>query len=202
MRTRLPLVIAVLGMLVVSGCTTTSPGTPLPGSSTGSSADSDLPTDGAPKVENPLDVSRFEQKPCDVLTPEDAEELNIPATGEQEGDSLGETCYWRNTQTRGSLAASFFSGDKRGLSSVYQEAKGSDFPYFEPIGDVEGHPAVAYNTEEEAPRTDCTVAVGLSDQLVFTARVALSDANLGRRKPCEVAADAAGMMMKTMLGAA
>jgi hypothetical protein len=204
-RTRLLLAVAVVAL--AAGCTTTSAGTPLPSPSASEELpppdpDEALPSDGAPKVENPLDVTQFEEKPCDVLTPEDAQELNLPATGEQRGDSLGQTCYWRNSETRGFLAVSFFSGDERGLSSIYREAKGSDFPFFEPIADIEGHPAVAYNVDEEEPRVNCVVALGLSDQLAFTVSVDLSEANIGEKDPCKTSADIAGMLMKTMLEAA
>lgn len=208
MRSRLPLVIATLSLIVVAGCTTTSEGTPLPGSTATSEAPSnepssdDLPSDGAPKVEKPLDAGRFEQNPCDALTPEDAQTLNLPPDGEQKGDSLGETCYWRNSQTRGALGLHFFSGDKRGLSSIYREAKRDDFKYFEPTEDIEGHPAVAYFPDAEKPTITCAVAVGLSDQLAVAAQVDLSDANIGHKDPCEAAAQVAGMAMKTMQEAA
>jgi len=205
-RTRLPLVLAVVGMVVVSGCTVPSAGTPLPASSTQTSAGvpgGALPSDGAPKVETPLDASHFEQEPCDVLKSEDAKTLNVPAEGEQKkGDSLGEWCVWFNHETHGSLAAYFFSGDKHGLSSVYQEAHATGWPYFERIDDIEGHPAVAYIIKEHKPQDSCAVAVGLTDQLAFTADVSLSDANLGKTEPCPLAAKAAGMMMRTMLEAA
>lgn len=200
MRTRLPVVLAVVGTVAVCGCTVPSEGTPLPVSSTQAPpSDSDLPSDGAPKVEDPLDVSHFEQKPCDALTPEDAKTLNVPPEGEQQkGDSLGEWCLWFNRDTNGSLAVYFFSGDKRGLSSVYAEARSANWPYFKRIDDIEKHPAVAYNIKEDKPEEGCAVAVGLTDQLTFAANVSLSDANLGKSDPCPLAAKAAGMLMRTM----
>jgi hypothetical protein len=211
-RSRRPLVIAAFGLLVATGCTTTSEGTPLPGSTSTSETPSnpssdeppsgDLPSDGAPKVEKPLDVSHFAQSPCDALTPENAQILKMPSVGEQSGDSLGNGCRWINKQTSGSLSIDFFSADRRGLSSVYREAKGSDFPHFEPIDDIGGHPAVAFHPEVAKPTVDCVVAVGVTDQLVFDARVALSDANIGKKDPCSLAAQAADMMMKTMQEAA
>jgi hypothetical protein len=206
-RNRLPLIVATLGVLVATGCTTTSEGTPLPGStSTSASSDEpssgDLPSDGAPKVNDPLDVSHFEKNPCDALTPENTQTLNLPPDGEQKGDSLGETCYWRNSQTRGTVGLHFTSGDKRGLSSLYREAKRDNFAYFEPIDDIEGHPAVAYFPDAKKPTITCVVAVGLSDQLMFAAQVDLSDANIGHKDPCEAAAQVAGMAMKTMREAA
>jgi uncharacterized protein DUF3558 len=201
-RTRLPLVLAVVGMVVVSGCTVPSAGTPQPASSTQPSLN-DLPSDGAPKVETPLGASHFEQKPCDTLKPEDAKTLNIPPDGEQQkGDTAGEWCIWTNRDTGGSLGVAFFSGDKRGLSSVYKQAHGSQWAYFEPIDDVEGHPAIAFDTTHRKPEDECSVVVGLTDELAFMTRVALSDANIGKSDPCPLTAKAAGMLLRTMREAA
>jgi len=188
-------------MAAVGGCTVPSAGTPLPASSVQppSGSDGDLPSDGAPKVENPLEASHFERKPCDVLTSEDAETLNIPPTGEQKSNpAIGESCLWYNHDTGGSLAATFYSKDKGGLSSVYREARTESWAYFERIDDIEGHPAVAFTLKEEKPEYGCVVVVGLTDQLTFSADVALSDANVGKSEPCPLAAKAAGMMVRTM----
>jgi hypothetical protein len=204
-RTRLSLLVATLGLIVVAGCTTTSEGAPLPDStstseapSSGESPSDDLPSDGAPEVEDPLDASHFEQNPCDALTSEDAEALNVPTPGEPTEVAFGKGCRWRNKQTQGVVGIQFYSTDKRGLSSVYREAKGSDFPYFEPIADIEGLPAVAYDPETAKPTGDCSVAVGVTDQLAFAVQLDLSSANTGQKDPCTVAAQAAGMMAKTM----
>jgi hypothetical protein len=202
---------AVFTMVVAAGCTTTSGGTPLPDpNSTADAPSSDEPSasaggdpsNGAPKVENPLDVSQFEQNPCDALTPEQAQELKVPATGELEDNGFGKTCYWRNSETGGMVGLHFFSEIKGGLSSVYLDAESKDFAYFEPIEDIEGYPAAAYDTKVEDPTTSCSVAVGVTDDLSFTVQVGLSNANVGQKEPCEVTAWATGMVMKTMLEAA
>lgn len=199
MRPRLSLVAAVLGAVVASGCTTATAGTPEAASTAESSAPSaDLPSDGAPKVETPLDVSHFEAEPCDALTTEDAKELNVPTPGKQSNNGVGQSCNWVNTQTGGALRLTFFSDEKRGLSSIYREAKAVGWPLFERVGDVEGHPAVAYSTSEAEPTYTCVVGVGVSDQLALATYATLSDANVGKRKPCEAAADAAGRLLRTM----
>jgi hypothetical protein len=196
---------ALLGVAMASGCTSATAGTPHAASSeTSSTSDQppgsgdDLPSNGAPKVDNPLDVSRFEEHPCEALTPADAETLNVPPTGEQSGDEAGETCYWRNSQTRGSLSLTFFSEDGHGLSSVYEDADSGEYQYFEPIEDIEGFPAVAFNPSANKPAVDCGVVVGVSDKLAFMARVALSEANVGKKEPCAAAAQAAGMLLTVM----
>jgi hypothetical protein len=203
MRSGLSLVVAVLGVALVSGCTVATAGTPeaastRTSSSSPSNPEEGLPSDGAPKVDNPLDVSHFEEHPCDALTAEDAKELNIPAGGSQSDNGAGLSCDWINHKTRGALRVSFFSETGRGLSGVYEEAKGSDWPLFKRIDDIEGHPAVAFNTSQAKPVYDCAVSIGLTDQLHFTTTATLSDANAGKRDPCEAAAHAASMVMRTM----
>lgn len=201
---RLSLVIAVLIVAAVSACTVATAGTPEAASPTTSASGGpsnpgeDLPSDGVPKVENPLDVSHFEEHPCDALTPEDAKELNIPAVGDQSDNGAGQSCDWVNRKTRGSLRASFFSETGRGLSGVYEEAKGSGWPLFQRIDDIEGHPAVAFNISQAKPIYDCAVAIGLTDRLSFTTTAMLSDANAGKTNPCDAAAQAAGMLLRTM----
>lgn len=196
---RLSLVIAVLIVAAVSACTVATAGTPEAASTSSSGSPAgDLPSDGAPKVENPLDVSRFEKEPCDALAAEDAKELNVPASGEQSENGIGLNCDWNNGETGGALGLSFFSDDERGLSSIYREAKARDWPHFEPVDDIEGFPAVAYSPKEKDPKSSCSVGVGVSDQLAIAVYVALSDANVGTRDPCEAAVLAAGMLMRTM----
>lgn len=214
MRKRLPLIIVALSVVIVaSGCTTALAGTPMPAGSSDTSPDpstqdppptsSDgLPSDGAPKVETPLDVARFEDDPCAMLNSAQTKELNVPATGEPTEVAFGKGCVWRNAQSRGRVEVQFFSTIKRGLSAVYHEAKSSNFPYFEQIEDIEGYPAVAFDLGSGKPTARCSVSVGVSDQLVFTTRGYLSGANMGQKDPCEMTARAAGMMMKTMRGEA
>lgn len=206
MRTRLAVALALASTVLASGCTVPSAGTPRPASTTQAptaNPDSALPSDGAPRVKNPLDASHFERHPCDALKSEDAATLNLPPDGKQESDvRIGESCLWYNHETGGSLGATFYSKSKRGLSSLYREAHKSNWAYFEQVDDIEGHPAVASSIKEDKPQYGCVVDVGLTDQLLFSSDVALSDANVGKADPCLLAAKAAGMMMRTIREAA
>lgn len=212
MRNRLPgIVLATLCVAAIAGCTTTSAGTPTPGpltssEDTASSAPSDeppdtgdLPSDGAPKVTNPFDASHFEQNPCDSLTSAQAQGLQV-GPGKRSDTNFGRGCSWRNSETNGSVSIDFLSEDKRGLSSAYRSNKNGDFTYFEPIGDVEGQPAVAYDIRSANPTAACTVAVGVTDKLMFATTIGLSANNVGHTDPCDLAATVAGTMVKNMQG--
>lgn len=211
-RIRLPFIAAVLGTVLVAGCTSTLAGTPVAGPGATSDApqstdptddpppEDDLPSDGAPKVEEPLVVAQYEQNPCAMLSADQTQALNVPATGEPTEVAFGKGCIWRNAESGGRVEVQFFSTIRRGLSAVYREAKANSFPYFERIDDIEGYPAVAFDLGSDKPTARCAISVGVSDQLVFTARGYLSDENIGRADPCQKTAEAVGMMMKTMRG--
>lgn len=207
MRTRLwGAALAGFSVAVLAGCTTTSSGTPLPGATssaedTPSSAPSEdndaLPSDGAPKVTNPIDASHFEQNPCDMLTTAQAQDLDL-GPGKRQDTNFGKGCSWRNAENGGSVSIDFATDDKRGLSSAYRSHANGDFTYFEPIDDIEGHPAVAYDINATKPTAACFVAVGLTDELTFSIRVALSAQNVDNKNPCELSAMVAGIMIKNI----
>jgi hypothetical protein len=198
-------------LMVMASCTVVSEGSPVSNpddvSETSSSdteplpSEEELPSDGAPKVTKPIDAGRFEQDPCAVLTPEQADELGVDPTGKPDEDAFGKICRWRNPDTLngGSTTINFFSIEKRGLSSVYRSYNRGEFKYFAPI-EVEGQPAAAYDINRAKPTAACFVAVGLTDQLVFSSYTTLSSRNVDKRDPCEAGAQVAGMMVKTMRG--
>jgi hypothetical protein len=206
--------LTVLATVTLAGCTSTSAGTPRPdpASPTENTSDEpasdtneppsgsdDLPSDGAPKVANPFDASHFEQNPCDALTQEQLKELNV-GKGKPLSTNFGKGCSWRNPETGGSVAMDWASTDKRGLSSAYRSNNNDELSYFEPIADIQGHPAVAYDINSSNPTAACFVGVGITDELLFSSRVVLSGKNLGVKNPCEMSALAAGMMLETMRG--
>jgi hypothetical protein len=205
---------AAVCALVVTGCTTVSAGSPTPdpadASGTPSSdagtpppAEEDLPSDGAPKVTDPIDVSHFEQNPCDVLTPDQAQELGVDPTGKPEEDGFGKICRWRSPDVNGGATTiSFFSSDNRGMSSIYRSHAKGELKYFAPL-EVEGQPAAAYDVNSsKKPTAACFVAVGLTDELAFSSYTTLSSGNIGQRDPCQAGAQVASMMVKTMRGSA
>jgi hypothetical protein len=197
--------------LVVAGCTTVSEGEPLPAptndvsttdSPPSTSGEDDLPSHGAPKVENPLDdASRFEQDPCSILTAAQAQELDLPATGKQEEGALGLDCEWYNPDTRGQVTISSLTNSQNGLSGFYAANQRGEYPYFLELPPIEGYPAVASDIVDRRPEGTCLVAFGVTDQLAFGIALHLSQVNVGRKEPCETAVLVAGMALQTMKGA-
>ncbi|WP_132876612.1 DUF3558 domain-containing protein [Tamaricihabitans halophyticus] len=199
-------VLAVASLTLV-GCSTEEPGTAEPASpqSNGSSPspssndDGGLPGHGAPAVEEPLDVSKFEQDPCAALTPNQLNDLNLPEQGEVDKDSTaGPTCSWANVETSGLASIILVTAGGRGLTGVYDANSRGRYNVFEPVGDIEGHPAVIYATR--AVSRSCTVSVGLRDDLSMDVGVRTSSSNQSG-DACETVQGIAGYMLQTMKAA-
>ena len=206
MRIRLALISVAAACVVGAGCTTTAAGVPVPDrvNSTGAPTseepppDEELPSDGAPKVENPIDASHFAENPCDALTPDQASGLNVEPEGTRSDTAFGPGCAWRNPDTGSNFHFGVLTKTKRGLSDTYRSNESGEFTYFDPIADLEGFPAVAFDTDEKKPTIQCSVVVGLTDELTIQTLTQLSRANVGQRDPCEAAIMATGETMKTI----
>jgi hypothetical protein len=207
----LPLLPSLLGLLLVVGCTTTSAGTPAPDSGVSPSGseqpassgedrpeDDDLPSDGAPDIKDPLDISKFLADPCRVLTAEQTEQLGVPQTGEPSEETLGKVCSWRNPETRGATDIRMDEKYRRGLSAVYAADKRGEYVYFKPLEPIEGYPAVASDITDERDRGTCIISVGVANDLMFAVGLDLSTENVGKKDPCETAVVVVGMMLRTM----
>jgi len=213
MLLRRPAIVAsLLTLALVSGCTTTSQGEPRPATTTDTSTSistpdtsdngEELPFAGAPKVNDPLDTSRFEQDPCLSLTADQAQSLSLPSTGATlENVALGNGCGWKNSETRGYVEIVFLVDDPRGLSPEYDANSRGKWAYFDELPNIEGYPAIARDGTDDRDIGHCSVLVGVADDMVFVSIVKLSQANVGQKDPCEVAAQVAGLALQTMKGA-
>ncbi len=199
---------SVLLCLIVAGCTTVSPGEANPAStsavsttdSSSSTSGDGLPSNGAPKVNNPLEVSRFEQDPCSILTAAQAGGLSLSASGKEEDGALGLDCKWRNEDSNSQVAIGFYTNDPRGLSGSYAANEEGKYAYFKPLPPIEGYPAITTNRTDRRADGICFIEVGVSDQLSFHVDLQLSQINVGTRDPCETASIVAGKALQTMKG--
>jgi hypothetical protein len=202
MRVRHATLAAGLLCLIVASCTTTSQGEPISATTSGVSTtngENDLPSHGAPKVNNPLNTARFQQDPCSALTASQAEdELNLPPSGKPEEIALGKGCEWFNPDTRGQVNIGFLTANDRGLSGFYAANQRGEYPYFTKLGNIEGYPAIASDIEDRRPMGECIVVVGVTDQLAVQISLHLSQANVGKKEPCKYATEVAGKALRTM----
>ncbi|GAB1511867.1 DUF3558 domain-containing protein [Actinophytocola sp. KF-1] len=206
MKTSRLATLVVLSAVVLAGCTTTRQGDPNPATtvvesttdSVPSAGDEELPFAGAPEVDDPLETDRFQQDPCQALTADQTRRLNLPPSGEPVDRPLGEACQWRNPDTRADTEVHFLDGNTQGLSAEYQANDNGEFAYFTELPPIEGYPAVANDVVDDRDAGRCTVVVGVSDEVTFEVPVQLSDANVGKRDPCDAAVQVAGMALETM----
>lgn len=199
----------VVAVILLTGCTTTTAGqarpdagsTPDPGTETSdSTSDPDEPPSGeAPKVEDPIDTTKFQENPCLSLTPEQTGgELDVGTSGKVQNAALGKACEWQNDSTRGEVQIRFLDKDPRGLTPEYEAEEDGRWAYFEELPLIEGHPAVSRSQIDDRDQGICTVVVGASDEIAFEARVRQAQEDVGTTDPCDVAVDVAGMAVNNM----
>jgi hypothetical protein len=203
----------LLGVMLAAGCTSTSVGSPRPVPTSDTAVEPgstpppisgtesggvELPYAGAPAVANPLDTIRFQQDPCQSLTPAQADELNI-VPGQLRDGALGNACEFRGKSDRRALVE-VASLDKYpfGISATYKANEDGKWVFFDELGLVEGYPAVSYGGADDRPNGGCSSDVGVSDEIAFNITVRLSTANVGKKDPCEAAAMVIGMVVRTM----
>ena len=157
----------------------------------------DLPSHGAPKVQNPFDTAAFHQQPCRVLTAEQLPQLGFEAPGAQREGVGAPACGWNNRATGAILGMQFELANSGGLSTLYERRSQKDL--FLELPPIEGHPAVAADTRDGRKTGGyCTVVVGVTDSLEFSVSGTVSRAKRGQVDPCEPTQLAARLMLQTL----
>ncbi|WP_326945806.1 DUF3558 domain-containing protein [Amycolatopsis sp. NBC_01307] len=206
MRRVLP--IAGVAVLMLTGCTGTTRGNPRPSSeSPGQTATPDtadqVPGPGVPKVETPVDLTRFRQFPCEALSESQAGELIGPEvqTRPDLESPAGPACSWNPPDASRPLVRVIFDrAATAGLTSFYKD-KSVKYALFTPLQPINGYPVVAYGVYDARDTEGvCSVAVGTSDQEVFDVGLTLSQANVGKKDPCDVAREGAIRALTTIRG--
>ena len=193
-------------LLVLTACTQKNDGSPsassnTPGQVAPSSSTDQVPGPGVPKVETPIDVTHFQQTPCDSLTPSQINDLlgsNITPKPEPTSPA-GPSCIWNTPNiSQAGVHVTFTNVDKLGLTSVYR-ARGTTYPFFKPLEPVNGYPLVAYDGEgDQSTKGRCTVAMGTSDTQTVDINIAQSETNIGKKDPCAAAREVAGKVLENL----
>lgn len=208
MRDRLT--IAVLGLavaLVTAGCSDSTGGTPVAGSGTTvTSTKPDPPTQtssgsedryGAPKVDKPLDASKYLTQPCLAISSGLLESLALPTDGKPDTEgaigSRAPSCSWRAGPELAS--AGFLKANKNGLTDLYRGNASHPEAYWEETT-VDGYPGVFHGTPDSRGAGQCALAVGLSEAL---AMLVLESGRLGTGS-CDRAKKVAEAVIKTLKG--
>ncbi|WP_199199240.1 DUF3558 domain-containing protein [Amycolatopsis sp. CA-128772] len=189
--------------MLLSACTAITTGTASPSNSssvTAATPSDHLPGPGVPKVDVPIDISRFAQAPCDSLTSIQVNELlgagvtpkavfNAPG---------GPSCSVHPPQvTQAAVLVIFNKVNDRGLTGVYQ----AKYKFFLPLEPVDGYPVVAYGlVDDRASRGGCQIAIGTSDKQTVDVGVTQSEENIGKKDPCEAARGVASYVLSNLRG--
>jgi len=200
---RRALILLCASTLLLSACTTTTGGTAAPSTSGPSGPDvpaAQLPGPGVPKVDSPIDISRFKQAPCDSLTADQITELlGAGVTPKTDLNAPGgPSCSIHPPQvTQAAVLVIFNNVDDRGLTGVYQ----AQYRFFLPLSPVDGFPVAAYGlADDRAARGSCQIAIGTSDHQTVDVGVTQSEENIGKKDPCEAARGVAAYVLGNIRG--
>ncbi|MFF0147196.1 DUF3558 domain-containing protein [Amycolatopsis sulphurea] len=160
-----------------------------------------VPGEGVPKVEHPIDTTRSSRLPCTALTARQITNLlgdAAPATPGLDRPG-GPACYWGGDAAHGnaSVDVKFPDIDKLGLTSVYQAAGGA-YGFFRPLDPVNGYPIAAYGDRDTRSIGECHVALGVSDQQTVDISARQSQKNIGKKDPCDSARGIAEMVLSNI----
>jgi hypothetical protein len=207
--TRRMLALVGTALLVLTACSSKTNGTASPSESGSESAsapssDSDVPGPGVPKVDIPIDVSRFQKAPCESLSQAQSSELLGPEVtiNPAVDDEAGPTCHWNvPAVSQAGVGVTFFKTTQLGLTGIYQ-AKDSAYQFFQPLDPIDGYPTVAFGTTDERnTKGRCLLALGTSDTQQVDIAVSLSETNIGKKDPCTAARDVAAKILGNLRGA-
>lgn len=198
MRKKLLVSAGLIGLALVQGCSST-PETGAPSQTVSPSASSPSSI-LAPKVQNPLPVSVIGRHPCiSALTNSQMTQLlgEVPPADHTD-NAAGPGCGWTKPSTAAAINVAWMTGLKNGLSDYYAQ-KQSD-AYQQPVT-IDGYPAVAYNSTDAPPVGDCSVGVGIADNLVFDVHFIVGSDRRGKLNPCDAAKVIAGDVLANLKAA-
>lgn len=192
----------LLAGLSLSACSQSTTGTPLPESSAADSPTSTSSTAlAAPKVSDPLDVSKFEKSPCGLLSDAQANQiLTVTRHLVSPGATDSTICAWKDEG--GAELSLGLVGGNGGLSTVYRQHTAQSPGYFVPIPSVEGYPALFASVADQRSKGSCTVLLGVRDDEVMVVNMDWVVQASGQGDPCQLAQKAAGLAVTTIKGSA
>lgn len=154
-----------------------------------------LPHSGAPKVDQPVEITAYVDAPCEALTPTQIDELKLPPFPYADsGPSDGPACMWKATDTGFSVKLTFITDDQAGLSGVYERR--DSYGTLTKLPHVQGYPLVAYGQAGERKRGTCNAFLGVRDDLRIELRV---QNPAGTKDPCSTTQRVAGMLVTNFL---
>lgn len=192
-----------LALAALAGCSSQGEAGPQPtGSGSGSStAPSDDPSNGAPKVEHPLDTGKFQKDPCSVLTAAQVQSLGLSKKGEPDvKNALGPKCFFSGSAAPVGMGfgVTFVTANTQGLASIYGQK--DTLKVFDPQS-IQGYPAIDYGVSDMRSEGSMGLAVGVTDQLTFEVDLDIDKGAPNQSNPLPVAVKIADMVITNVKGA-
>lgn len=163
MRRRLTANVIVAGSLIVLAACNAGPAT-----QTESSQPDLVPAASPiPPVKNPRDIAAMAQRPCELLTAQQAREFGLDLPPEQLGGLLGtQRCKWTTTapdrQIVRTVDVSLFTNNSTLEVAYYQDR---NRPFFE-LTEISGYPAIVTRPKAELPV--CDIDIKTAERQSFT----------------------------------
>lgn len=194
----------VLAALCVSACSGTTGGTAAPAPAPSSSV---AANPNVPKVAAPLNVSAYTAKPCDTVPSAVLSSLDYTAPGQPHTGSAGDTaagpyCAWIAGAEGLSVQVGLLTGNRDrgigGLAGLYAGKASGQVGFLEPAPGVAGYPAVYTDLRDRRASGDCSLDVGVADDLVFSVS---AQGYQGQQDSCQAAGKVAAAVVSTLKGA-
>lgn len=107
-----------------------------------------------PQVERPRDITAVADRPCELLTPQQAARFGLDRPPRQIPGRLGNVeCEWRSSRADVWVYISTFT-NRLTLEQVYDRRE--SLPYFE-MTRIDGYPAIVSRTDETLPVCDIDI---------------------------------------------
>ena len=179
----------------------TDGGTGSPSSSAPASSGADVPSNL--KVPAPLPTGDLLSNPCAVIAPSQFDALGFAGAGTKSDSagnpSVGPDCRWVSKKNDGNLIfVGSLPGNKNGISDIY--AGKPQAAYFEPVT-VAGYPGAFSDVHDGRPSGNCTVFVGVTDQLAASVNAQIAEPD-AKPNACAIAQNVAEAMIQHLKGAA
>ncbi|RJQ84087.1 DUF3558 domain-containing protein [Amycolatopsis panacis] len=182
-------------LLVATACSV-SPGSPGPASSGGAPASPSSTGPKVPQVSNPLDATKYEQDPCSVLTEAQAGGVFGAVRKREAGGTVAPLCTWNDRDNSGISVG--FLPRQGGLATTYENSVNAGAGYFEAAPEVAGYPAAFSAVHDDRKTGGCQIAVGVTNDEVFTVSSLLRQSSPHYNDPCALVTKVAEAAVTTL----
>ncbi|GAA3876016.1 hypothetical protein GCM10022243_46150 [Saccharothrix violaceirubra] len=190
--------LAAVSIMMFSACSkSTTDGTPTPATGRGTTAQTTSSSGDKQPTGNDLDITRYADKPCDLIKPDQLATLGNLKPGEPGKGPLGPTCTWSaQNPTRDNTYALSLVTRGNTLESMIENVK--DDPVFKTTT-VAGRDA--YSTDNTDGTLDCGTGVKTSSKDAIFAQVTLGVEDTAKTgKSCQASERLAAIIIGNLGG--